>query len=93
MRLAILISLVLLTVPFFALHQYAFVFLCVADLICLTTIGFYVITRFGVLRAMSAHHALVCWQLIVGIVLFGVVVIANVALTIIRLAVLAYSGP
>lgn len=89
-RVAIALSFVLIMTALVIVKHNGFYFLLVADMLCLAAIGVYVVSRFGILRAMNPHHALVCWQLMVGMSLFAVVATFNIVFVIISLLVGPY---
>lgn len=63
---ALLCSVVFAALPSLQLESLAFVCYVIADIFLILAVTGFVLTRFGVIRAMEPRYALVCWHLMVG---------------------------
>lgn len=66
------------TLPFFEMNAIAAFAYILADALLFAAITVFVISRFGIIRAMEPRHALVCWHLMVGTGLLALVIGFNV---------------
>jgi hypothetical protein len=90
LKSSVLLALIFLILPFVGLGKYAAYCLSAADFFFAIALAAYIVGRFGILRAMSHRHALVCWQLMVGTCLMSVAISINVVFFIILLATVKY---
>ncbi len=71
------------TLPFFEMNAIAFFAYILADALLFCAITVFVVSRFGIIRAMEPRHALVCWHLMVGTGLLALVIGFNVVATVV----------
>lgn len=71
---ALIGALVFATFPYFEMRTAAAFCYILADISLLGAILVFVISRFGIIRAMEPRHALVCWHLMVGTGLLALVI-------------------
>jgi len=88
LKFSLLGACICVIVPFFHLRQLAIVFYGLADLLFLSSVLVFVVSRFGILRVMTPRHALVCWHLMIGTSLLSIAI----ALNVIFIAVYAVAG-
>jgi len=86
------------TLPFFEMNAIAAFAYVLADAMLMCAITVFVVSRFGIIRAMEPRHALVCWHLMVGTGLLALVIGFNVVATVVlfmmreRLPLLFHGG-
>ncbi len=78
-------ALVFAVLPAFNLSSLAFVCYIIADLLLLMAILGFVMSRFGVIRAMEPRYAMVCWHLMVGTGLLSMVIGFNIVIVIVMI--------
>ena len=88
LKFSLLGACICVIVPFFHLRQLAIVFYGLADLLFLSSVLVFVVSRFGIFRVMTPRHALVCWHLMIGTSLLSIAI----ALNVIFIAVYAVAG-
>lgn len=71
------------TLPFFEMNAIAAFAYLLADVMLFSAISVFVISRFGIIRAMEPRHALVCWHLMVGTGLLALVIGFNVVAAVV----------
>ncbi|MBX9666817.1 MAG: hypothetical protein K2X93_04325 [Candidatus Obscuribacterales bacterium] len=71
---AFLMAVTFLALPFFGMNGIAFFCYVIADIMLLVAVSVFVLSRFGIIRAMQPRHALVCWHLMVGTGLLALVI-------------------
>lgn len=71
------------TLPFFEMNAVAAFAYMLADVLLFGAISVFVISRFGIIRAMEPRHALVCWHLMVGTGLLALVIGFNVVAAVV----------
>lgn len=64
--------------PFFEIYAVAAFAYVLADIMLFVAISVFVVSRFGIIRAMEPRHALVCWHLMVGTGLLALTIGFNV---------------
>jgi hypothetical protein len=78
-------SLLFLALPLFGLAKFKLWCIGAADLSFILAVLLFIISRLGILRAMSMRHALLCWQLVVGASLLSMAITANLVLIILSI--------
>lgn len=69
--------------PFFEMNAIAAVAYILADIALFVAIGTFVVSRFGIIRAMDPRHAMVCWHLMVGTGLLTLVIGFNIVAVVV----------
>ena len=64
--MAVLASMIFAAGPAFGLTNLALVCYVAADIVLLLGLSIFVISRFGIMRAMEPRFALMCWHLMIG---------------------------
>lgn len=85
LRASVVASLLFLVLPFVGLSKFTLWCVGAADLSFILAVFIFVISRFGILRAMSLRHALLCWQLMVGVSLLSMALAANLVLIVLSI--------
>lgn len=80
---AFLLSLCFAALPFWNMNAVAAFAYLLADVLLFVSISIFVVSRFGIIRAMEARHALVCWHLMVGTGLLALVVGFNLVAAVV----------
>jgi len=80
---AFLLALAFAALPFFEMNAIAAFAYILADILLFGAILVFVVSRFGIIRAMEPRHALVCWHLMVGTGLLALVIGFNVVATVV----------
>lgn len=80
---AFLLAVGFAALPFFEMNAVAAFAYVLADILLLGAIVVFVVSRFGIIRAMEPRHALVCWHLMVGTGLLALVIGFNVVATVV----------
>ncbi|MBX3072943.1 hypothetical protein KF913_03440 [Candidatus Obscuribacterales bacterium] len=75
---AFLLAVGFAALPFFEMNAIAAIAYLLADVLLFGAILVFVISRFGIIRAMDPRHALVCWHLMVGTGLLALVIGFNI---------------
>lgn len=75
---AFLLAVGFAALPFFEMNAIAAIAYLLADVLLFGAILVFVISRFGIIRAMAPRHALVCWHLMVGTGLLALVIGFNI---------------
>ncbi|MBX9695306.1 MAG: hypothetical protein K2Z81_23170, partial [Cyanobacteria bacterium] len=82
--------------PHFGFAAFALICYVTADLMLILGIAIFVVTRFGIIRAMEPRYALICWHLMVGTGLLALVlgfnIVAGLVLFIMRDKFLTLTG-
>lgn len=76
-------ALVFVVLPAFNLSSIAAVCYVIADILLVMAILGFVMSRFGVIRAMEPRYAMVCWHLMVGTGLLAMVIGFNIVIAIV----------
>lgn len=76
-------SLIFAVLPAFNLSSVAAICYVIADILLVMAILGFVMSRFGVLRAMEPRYAMVCWHLMVGTGLLAMVIGFNIVIAIV----------
>ncbi len=94
--LALVGSIVFALGPHFGFAAFAMVCYVTADLMLMAGILIFVVTRFGIIRAMEPRFALICWHLMVGTGLLALVlgfnIVAGLVLFVMRDKVFTLTG-
>lgn len=69
--------------PFFEMNAVAAIAYILADILLFVAIGIFVVSRFGIIRAMDPRHAMVCWHLMVGTGLLALVIGFNIVAAVV----------
>lgn len=80
---AFLLSMCFAALPFWNMNAVAAFAYLLADVLLFVAISIFVVSRFGIIRAMEARHALVCWHLMVGTGLLALVVGFNLVAAVV----------
>ena len=93
---ALIGSIVFALGPHFGFAAFALICYVTADLMLILGIAIFVVTRFGIIRAMEPRYALICWHLMVGTGLLALVlgfnIVAGLVLFIMRDKFLTLTG-
>lgn len=76
-------ALVFAVLPAFNLSSIAAICYVIADILLVMAILGFVMSRFGVIRAMEPRYAMVCWHLMVGTGLLAMVIGFNIVIAIV----------
>ncbi len=76
-------ALVFAVLPAFNLSSVAAICYVIADVLLIMAILGFVMSRFGVIRAMEPRYAMVCWHLMVGTGLLAMVIGFNIVIAIV----------
>jgi hypothetical protein len=78
-----ILALCFAALPFWEMNAIAAFAYVLADVLLLGAITVFVVSRFGIIRAMEPRHALVCWHLMVGTGLLALVIGFNVVAAVV----------
>ncbi|HEY9786727.1 MAG TPA: hypothetical protein V6D17_15095 [Candidatus Obscuribacterales bacterium] len=76
-RTAVIATIVFLAIPLHFFTQLAIPCYVMADFSFMFAMGFYIVSRFGILTTLKPRNALICWHLMIGASLFTVGLFVN----------------